>query len=214
MFFKRTLASLVLFLFTLEPSIINSYLIENKSYLLFRSEPETKLKVTEPTVAFNNERRDLNNIIYSIAKKYQDKGFNEERGIEVPWVGKKSNVCARFVTHVLYDAGLKGFKYKKEGLCPTEQIEDLEMVMKSKKFTKINLTSLIPGDIVLLSSKKDVYQHAAIFSHYDSSGSIYVFGDSGGTPTRSLPVALKNYPVKKTQEEDIYFFKAYRTPKE
>lgn len=133
--------------------------------------------------------------ILSTAKSFYDQGYNERR-IPSDAIGANEKVCARFVTHVVVNAGVKNIDLQ-EGLCDWDSNQYLIQNLPQKGFVEIPstqyATGLLPGDIVIFDKLNDAStDHALVFSNYDTdNGRVKGYGDPG----KSGPVAFSSYPI-------------------
>ena len=130
-------------------------------------------------------------------------GTNEYR-TATPGINSIEKVCARFVTHVVVDAGAKGINLPKT-VCGWDNNQFLIDNLPSFNFVEIPSSQYAkgfePGDLIIFDKLYDkTTDHAIIFSNYDASDNKRVYGY--GDPGMSSPVNFVSYPID--NREGIY----------
>jgi len=149
--------------------------------------------VVNPTVKLVN-CQDAGEKILKVASAR--KGTNEYRTAS-GGIGPTEKVCARFVTHVIVDAGAKGITLPST-VCGWDSNNFLINNIQKFGFVEIPESQyakgLKKGDIVLFNKLyDDATDHAIIFSNYDSSDEKRIYGY--GDPGVSGPVNFVSYPI-------------------
>ncbi len=159
--------------------------------------------------------------IWQTAKNFADEGWVEHRAD-----GSQNEVCARFVSRVLIDAGIKtpaivnlGGTVNSNGQTVFNDnahtnLEDINYLIPifetSGDFTEVTSSQLQKGDIVIFGENAVKTQHITIFDSYSTDGkNINAFGAPGITDLlgKIMPAALQVIPIN---SNTWYFYKAFR----
>ncbi len=194
------------------------YNYQKGQLLIYRAEAYGKLAfVIREAVSINGYR------IWAKAEEYRQNNWDEYT--EIGGVKDYSLTCARFVTRVLVEAGVRanGIVAPAPNTCPTDTVQDLSKVLSdSKCFRKItDPMKLEKGDVVLFKEKGYTdtggYRHSSIFDSYDLSdvdNPLRVIYDPGASEGLS-PVKLGGQTFylnegSTSKDGDLYFVEAHR----
>ncbi|MDO8517127.1 MAG: hypothetical protein Q7S33_03285, partial [Nanoarchaeota archaeon] len=120
------------------------------------------------------------------------------------------NVCARFVSTVLNNAGVSGFEVKPTA-CTLDAIDNLIIIFdkRNSEFQSVSdFKNLQKGDLVIFGKGTEKTQHITVFSNYNplDKNKLQVYGEPGSKGVAQL----QEFTATKTSTSVWYVYKVYR----